>query len=102
MRLKHSYGMSAAAMLIRLRDVRILPPVGVEYAFRAYARSWRKREPEPTAANEGLATFERPWRFERLVWRALGEELISPVRAAELLKCSQGDVERGMRGPHDR
>ena len=102
MRLKHFYGMSAAAMLIRLRDVRILPPAAVEYAFRTYARPWRTREPEPMAANEGLATFERPLRFERLVWRALGEELISPVRAAELLKCSLRDVEREIRGPLDR
>ena len=102
MRLKHFYGMSAAAMLIRLRDVRILPPAAVEYGFRTYARSWRKREPEPMAANEGLATFERPRRFERLVWRALGEELISPVRAAELLKRSLSDVERELRGPRGR
>ena len=102
MRLKHFYGMSAAAMLIRLRDVRILPPAAVEYAFRTYARSWRTREPEPMADNEGLATFERPRRFERLVWRALGEELISPVRAAELLKRSLSEVERELRGPHDR
>ena len=102
MRLKHFYGMSAAAMLIRLRDVRILPAAAVEYAFRTYARSWRTREPEPLADNEGLATFERPRRFERLVWRALGEELISPVRAAELLKRSLSDIEREIRGPRDR
>ena len=102
MRLKHFYGMSAAAMLIRLRDIRILPAAAVEYAFRTYARSWRTREPEPMADNEGLATFERPRRFERLVWRALGEELISPVRAAELLKRSLSDVEREIRGPRDR
>lgn len=102
MRLKHFYGMSAAAMLLRLRDIRILPSASVEYAFRTYARSWRKREPEPMADNEGLATFERPRRFERLVWRALGEELISPVRAAELLKCSLQDVEWEVRGPLDR
>jgi len=31
-----------------------------------------------------------------------GEELISPVRAAELLKCSLGEVEREIRGPLDR
>ena len=102
MRLKHFYGMSAAAMLIRLRDVRILPAAAVEYAFRTYARSWRTREPEPMADNEGLATFERPRRFERLIWRALGEELISPVRAAELLKRSLSDVEREISGPRDR
>lgn len=102
MRLKHFYGISAAAMLLRLRDLRILPAAAVEYAFRTYARSWRTREPEPMADNEGLATFERPRRFERLVWRALGEELISPVRAAELLTRSLSDIEREIRGPRDR
>ena len=102
MRLKKFYGMSAAAMLIRLRDAGILPAAAVGYAFRTYARSWRAREPEPLRDDEGLATFERPQRFERLVWRALGEELISPVRAAELLGRSLSDVERGIRGPRDR
>lgn len=102
MRLKKLYGMSAAAMLIRLRDVGILPAAAVEYAFRTHARSWRTREPEPLADNEGLATFEHPQRFERLVWRALGEELIPPVRAAELLKRSLREIEREIRGPRDR
>ena len=102
MRLKKFYGMSAAAMLIRLRDAGILPAAAVGYAFRTYARSWRAREPEPLGDDEGLATFERPQRFERLVWRALGEELISPVRAAELLGRALSDVEREIRGPCDR
>lgn len=97
-RLKQYYGISAAAMLIRLRDVGVLPPSVVEYAFRSYARSWRTSEPEPITDNEGLGAFEKPLRFERLVWRALGEELISPVRAAQLLKCSLSFVEQQIRG----
>ena len=39
---------------------------------------------------------------EAVVWRALGEELISPVRAAELLGRALSDVEREIRGPCDR
>lgn len=101
MRLKHFYGVSAAAMLIRLRDVGILSAASIEYAFRTYARSWRTREPEPIADGERLGAFEKPMRFERLVWRALGDELISPVRAAELLKRSLNDVECEIRGPRD-
>ena len=102
MRLKRFYGVSASAMLIRLRDVGILSASAIEYAFRTYARSWRTSEPEPITDEEGLGAFERPSRFERLVWRALGDELISPIRAAQLLKRSVHDVEREIRGPRDR
>lgn len=96
--LKLYYGISAAAMLIRLGDVGVLSASVVEYAFRSYARSWRTREPEPITNDEGLGAFEKPLRFERLVWRALGEELISPVRAAQLLKLPLPFIEQEIRG----
>jgi len=99
-RLKQFYGMSAAAMLIRLRDVALLPEATVEYAFRTYARSWRTQEPQPIRDGEGLGAFEKPRRFERLVYRALAEELIAPARAAQLLKRSLASVEREIRGPN--
>ena len=102
MRLKRFYGVSATAMLIRLRDVGILSAAAIEYAFRTYARSWRTREPEPITNDEGLGAFEKPLRFERLVWRAVGDELISPLRGAQLLRRSLKDVEREIRGPRDR
>ena len=102
MRLKRFYGLSATAMLIRLRDVGVLSAAAIEYAFRTYARSWRTTEPEPITDREGLGAFEKPLRFERLVWRALGDELISPLRAAQLLKRPLGDVEAEIRGPRDR
>lgn len=102
LRLKHFYGVSATAMLIRLRDVGILPRAAIEYAFRTYARPWRTREPEPIPVDAGMGMFERPSRFEQLVWRALGDQLISPVRAAQLLKRSREDVEREIRGPRER
>ena len=44
----------------------------------------------------------KPFHFERLVWRALGEQIISPVRAAQLLRLSLSTVEREIRGPRDR
>ena len=47
----------------------------------------------------GFAAFEKPRRFKRLVLRAVGEELISPVRAAELLNQSLESVERQISGP---
>ncbi|MHA6327296.1 helix-turn-helix domain-containing protein [Roseivivax sp. CAU 1753] len=101
MRLKRTYGVSAAAMLVRLGQVGILSKSAVEYAFKTYARSWRREEPEPIGPGEGFAAFEQPQRFERLVWRALGEEMISPVRAAQMLGLPLSVVERDIRGPRD-
>lgn len=101
-RLKHFYGMSAAAMLIRLRDVELLPEPVVAYAFRTYARAWRTEEPAPIRDGIGLGAFERPRRFERLVYRALAEQLIAPVRAAQLLKQPLATVEEAIKGPRDR
>ena len=98
-RLKHMYGVSAAAMLVRLGQVGVLPSVAVERAFRTFARSWRKTEPEPIRGNRGFAAFEKPQRFQRLVWHAVGEGLISPVRAATLLNESLDAVERQISGP---
>jgi len=37
-----------------------------------------------------------------LVYRALAEELISPVRAAQLLKRPVSFIEQQIRGPRDR
>ena len=102
MRLKRFYGVPAATMLVRLRDAGILSAAAVEYAFRTHARPWRIREPEPIADEEGLGAFEKPSRFERLVWRAVGDELISPIRAAQMLKRPLNDVEREISGPRDR
>lgn len=102
MRLKRLYGVSAAAMLMRLGHAGILPQGAIEYAFRSYARSWRTEEPEPIRDDEGFGSFERPKRFNQLVWRALGEELISPVRAAQFLRLPLSTVEREIRGPLDQ
>ena len=98
-RLKHMYGVSAAAMLVRLGQVGVLSRAAIQRAFRTYARSWRKSEPEPLEGNEGFAAFEKPQRFKSLVWRAVGEELIAPVRAATLLNESLDVVERQITGP---
>ena len=99
MRLKHIYGVSAAAMLVRLGQVGVLRPAAVERAWRTFARSWRKEEPEPIRGNRGFAAFERPRRFQQLVWRAVGEEFISPVRAAALLNESLDTAERRIASP---
>ena len=102
MRLKRRYGVSAAAMLMRLGQAGILPQAAIDYAFRTFARSWRTEEPEPIQKNEGFGSLEKPQRFRRLVWRALGEQLISPVRAAQLLRLPLSFVEQEIRGPRNR
>ena len=86
-------------MLMRMKDLKILPSGAVEYAFRTYAKTWRHREPDPIEFNQGIGAFERPSRFKNLVWRALGDELISPVRASQLLKRPLKNVEQEIRGP---
>ena len=99
MRLKHMYGVSAAAVLMRLGQVGVLLPAAVRHAFATFARSWRKSEPDPIEDGHGFATFEKPRRFKRLVSRAVAEELISPVRAATLLNESLDSVEQQISGP---
>ena len=98
-RLKRAYGVSASAMLIRLGQVGVLSSASVRHAFVTYARSWRKSEPEPIPEGHGFAAFEKPRRFHRLVWRALGEQIISPVRAAALLGEPLDAIEREISGP---
>ena len=71
----------------------------VKRAFATFARSWRTSEPDPIPAGQGFTAFEEPRRFKRLVYRAAGEELISPVRAAALLDASLESVERQISGP---
>ena len=97
-RLKHAYGVSAAALLVRFGQVGILSQASIQHSFKTFARSWRKSEPEPIGINHGFGSFEKPRRFKRLVLRAVGEELISIVRAASLLNLSVDEVEQQIRG----
>ena len=94
------YGVSAAALLYRLGQVGILPLSAVQRALATFARTWRKTEPKPIRDNEGFGAFEKPSRFKSLVWRAVGEELISPIRAAQFLHQPLEDIESRIRGPY--
>ena len=98
MRLKRTYGVPAAALLMRLGETGILTRSVIEYTFRGYARKWRTEEPDPIVSNEGFGAFEQPQKIERLVWRALGEQLISPVRAAQFLRLPLATIEREIKG----
>ena len=95
--LKWLYGVSAAAMLMRLRDIDCLSEATVAAAFRSYARSWRRKEPYPIHGEARWEFLEKPRQYEALVWRALGERLFSPLRAAQLLNRSLRDIETVIR-----
>ena len=101
MQIKRRYGVSAAAILLRLGQAGILPDSTVEQAFKTYARVWRREEPEPIKPCEGFAALEKPQRFERLVWQAISERMISPVRAAQMLGQPLSSVERDIRRSRD-
>ncbi|MDZ7789917.1 MAG: hypothetical protein U5L08_05365 [Xanthomonadales bacterium] len=49
---------------------------------------WRETEPDPQYPGE------KPRRFERMVYRALAEELIGDSRAAELLGIPASELTR--------
>ena len=98
-RLKHFYGVSASAILMRLRDIGVLSDATVTYAFQTYARAWRTAEPFPLDPTGDYGKLEQPSRFERSVYWALADRLISLPRAAELLQRPVSQVELEVRGP---
>ena len=101
LRVKRYFGVSAGALVIRMRDLGIVDADYVTYLFQTRGRTWRRRggEPDPIAENGDMGVGERPQRFERLVYRALAENMISLPKAAGLLNRSLNDVEREFRGP---
>ena len=78
--LKHKYGLSMQAWIFRARDLGIISESGATRLFQRFrANGWHRHEP-----GEALPS-ERPLRMERLIYRALAEDLISRSRAQELL-----------------
>lgn len=98
-RMKHIYGVSAAALLMRLVVIDVLTESGLSFAFQTYARGWRTAEPLPIQPQPGLWGAEKPERFTMLVYQALAEHMISVPRAAQLLRKSLADIELAMKGP---
>jgi hypothetical protein len=84
---------------MRLEQIGVIDQGAKEYAFRTYANGWRSCEPAPLEVPEHRGLLERPNRFERLVFRALAEEMITLPKAAELLRMSIEQVEVLMQGP---
>ena len=93
--IKKVFGVSAAALVIRMRDLGIIGEATVTRIFRGIGRSWRTQEPCP------LVQAESPKRFRRLCLRALAEDVISESKAAELLGMRISEIERVMVGTAD-
>ncbi|MXW40079.1 MAG: ImmA/IrrE family metallo-endopeptidase [Synechococcus sp. SB0668_bin_15] len=89
---KNLFGISAAALVIRMRDLGIVGETAVQNIFRGVGRTWRTKEPCP------LDWAEEPRRFHRLCFRALAEDVVSESKAAELLNIPVSEVERAMVG----
>ncbi len=89
---KKIFGVSAAALVVRMRDLGIINEATATRIFRGIGRSWRKEEPCP------LERTEMPRRFRRLCLRALAEDEISESKAAELLDLRVSEIERVMAG----
>ncbi len=98
MLVKRIFRVSAAAMLMRLEQIGIMDKYQRDWYFRTVARRWRFDEPD--ALEDEFIKEETPKRFERLVYHALAEDLISGSKAAELLRAdSLQEIERGLKGP---
>ena len=90
--IKHMFGISAAALVMRMRDLGIITDATLSDIFGGIGRSWRTDEPRP------LTRTERPKRFRRLCLRALAENEISESKAAELLRLRVSEIDRIMAG----
>lgn len=93
--LKKAYGLSMQAWMHRAKDLGILSEARyVEMRKFFSAHGWRKTEPGEQYPQE------RPQLFEQLVYRALGQDLISESKAAELLRLSVSEFQhkRNMQG----
>jgi Zn-dependent peptidase ImmA (M78 family)/DNA-binding XRE family transcriptional regulator len=95
--LKHEYGLSMAAWVYRAFDQGVIDNATKEKLQRMFSvRGWRKVEPgEPVPP-------ERPELFERLVLRALAEDMISTSKAAELMGESTSAFRRRLSFEFDR
>ena len=90
--IKRMFGISAAALVMRMRDLGIINEATLRTIFRGIGSSWRSEEPAP------LEREELPKRFRRLCLRALAENEISDSKAAELLRLRVSDIDSTMVG----
>ncbi len=97
--IKRLYRVSMASLIVRLKNIGIITNAKMIYAFQTIARGCRTLEPEPLESADMQGKREKPYRFERLCYRALAEGLISLSKAAELLRRPINEVESELKGP---
>ena len=90
--IKQKFGISAAALVMRMRELGIIRQKTADSIFRGIGSSWKSTEPCP------LGRTEKPRRFRRLCLRALAEDEISESKAAELLRLPVSEIEHIMAG----
>lgn len=76
---KETYGISIRAILMRLRQFDRISEYDLKHFFAMLNRTYGAKDEPGLCPN-----IEKPFRFEQLLYRALGEELISVSKAAEL------------------
>ena len=96
--LKHRFGVSITALIVRLGQLNVLSEGAVGMLFRGPAREWRKNEPDPIQEPKG-APYEQPERFSRLCYRAFSEQYISRTKIMELLQMPYEEIAVAMNGP---
>ncbi len=95
--LKKTYGLSMQGWMHRAKDLGILPDTHyVEMRKFFSSRGWNKTEPGEQYPPE------RPQLFDQLVYRALGQDLISESKAAELLRMPLTEFQKKRNMPSGR
>jgi Zn-dependent peptidase ImmA (M78 family) len=78
--LKQKYGLSMQAWIYRAKDLSIISENTARRLFQQFrVNDWHRQEPGKPYPSE------TPKRMERLIYRALAEDLISRSRAQELM-----------------
>jgi len=86
--LKHKYGLSMQAWVYRAKDLEIISLNTFSRFFKQFrANYWHREEPGQPYPTE------KPVRMEKLVYRALAEDLITRSKAQELLGHPLMDME---------
>ena len=93
---KQEWGMSIQAIMRRLLDLAIISQSYYSGFCRMMSvQGWSKSEP-------GYVAKEAAYRMRHLTYHALAEDLITPSRAAELLKVSLSDIEGKLANEYGR
>jgi len=94
--LKHKYGLSMSAWIVRARQLGIISESAAQSLFITFSKhGWRDKEPGDAFP------AEQPERMTRQVMQLVSEEIISESRAKELLGRSLADFRKAFSKEHD-